>query len=442
VDQLTRWLIKTPVFDFDRISITYAQQNRSQNSGVVGRPGFLNIWGRVPFIQRSLPGYGPSLLYQLGLSSDPHGDMTLKGKGAFPFFAGTTTPGIRAPQGNLTDVFSQGNRLNMRTSRPLWEGARLELTWNLNWDYNVNQTLQTDSLGNPRVLNRIVSGSLDRSFVTLPPVLVFKFFRTSIEDVNKRFEELKADRNDTRLNDAKLAQAFEEGLEALPLGKKIISDIIPRPNWSLRWDGLEKMILFKSFAQRMGLEHSYSSSYKRRWRLAPNGVEVIESQQVSYGFNPLVGLNVSFVEVFKGSLSATFRYGTSTTYDLSPSAQNIVEGNLTDIAISANYGRRGFEFPFFGLSLSNDLDFSFSYSFSRNVRRVYDMKANFKKDGTALEGSSRTSMESRIRYILSARVTASLFHKYSKLKPDAGGSRIPGQTVNDVGLDIRLSIQP
>jgi hypothetical protein len=70
------------------------------------------------------------------------------------------------------------------------------------------------------------------------------------------------------------------------------------------------------------------------------------------------------------------------------------------------------------------------------------MKANFKKDGTPLEGSSRTIMESRIRYILSARVTASLFYKYTKVKPDAGGSRIPGSTVSDVGLDVRIAIQP
>jgi cell surface protein SprA len=442
LDQISRWLVKAPIFDFDRISLTYSQQNRSQNSGVLGRPGFLNVWGRVPFFQESLPEYGPSLLYQLGLSTDPHGDMTVKGKGSFPFFTSTTTPGLRAPNGNLTNVFSQGNRMSMRTSRPLWEGARLELSWNLNWDYNANSTIQSDSLGNARVLNRLVSGSLERSFITMPPILAFKFFKTGIEEVNKRFEELKADRSDTRLNDAKLAQAFEDGLEALPLSKKLISEIMPRPNWSIRWDGLEKFSLFKSFAQRLSLEHNYTSSYRRRWKLSPAGDEAIESQQVSYGFAPLVGMNVTFVEVFKGSLGGTVRYGTTTTYDLVPSAQNIVESQATDIAVSANYGRRGFEFPFFGLSLSNDLDFSFSYGYSRTVRRVYDMKANFKKDGTALEGSSRTIIESRIKYVLSARVTASLFHKYTQLKPDEGGSRIPGQTVNDVGLDIRLAIQP
>jgi cell surface protein SprA len=195
-------------------------------------------------------------------------------------------------------------------------------------------------------------------------------------------------------------------------------------------------------ADRISLDHSYSSNYRRRWKLSPSGDEITESQQVTYGFSPLVGLQLSFGEVLKGTLGGSVRYGTTTTLDLSPSAQNIVESNATDMAISANYGRRGFEFPFFGLSLSNDLDFSFTYTYTRNTRKVYDMKTNFKKDGTALEGSSRTIMETRIRYILSARVTASLFYKYTTLKPDAGGSRIPGSTVNDLGLDIRLAIQP
>ncbi|MGH2568714.1 MAG: hypothetical protein ACRDGA_10265, partial [Bacteroidota bacterium] len=357
-------------------------------------------FARVPFFQESLPEHGPSLLYQLGLSSDPHGQVKLRGSGAFPFFTSTTVPGLRAPNGNLTDVYSQSNRVTMRTSRPLWEGARLELNWNLAWDYNVNKTVQSDADGNPSVLNRLVSGSVDRSFISLPPILFFKFFKTSVEDVNKIYERLKADRSDPRSNDTKLSQAFEEGLEALPLGRKLIGDLLPRPNWSIRWDGLEKLPLFSLVAQKMTLDHSYTSSYRTRWKLSPSGDEITESQQVTYGFSPLVGVSITFGEFLKGNFGSTIRYGTTTTLDLSPSAQNIVETAATDIAVSANYGRRGFEFPFFGLSLSNDIDLSFSYTYTRNTRKVYDMKVNFKKDGTPLEGSSRTLIETRIRYIL------------------------------------------
>ncbi|MBI3587132.1 MAG: cell surface protein SprA [Ignavibacteriales bacterium] len=439
LDRLSRILIKIPFFDFDKLSISFTQTNRSQNSGVIGSPGFLNIFGRVPFFQESMPDYGPSLLYQLGLSSDPNGRVIIQGKRGFPFFTGHAEPGLRAPRGNLVDIFSQSNRINMRTSRTLWDGANLEVNWNVGWSYNVNRTIQSDSLGVPFESNRVVSGDVDRSYLSFPPILFFKFLRTSIEDVQKQYEQLRVDAADTRTPDAKLAQAFEEGFEALPLMKKILGNILPRPNWTLRWEGLEHLPVFSSFASRVSLDHSYTSGYKRRWKLSPNGEEVTESQQVTYGFSPLIGLNFTFKELFKGNFGASFRYGISTNYDLTPSAQNIVEGNLTEINVTANFSRQGFEIPFFGLSLSNDLDISFSYSHSKNERKMYDMQAvNFKKDGTPLESSGRTSLEPRIRYILSSRVTAAMFYKYTKQE----GSRIPGQTINELGIDVRVAIQP
>ena len=443
LDRITRIVFKLPFFEFDKLNINFTQQNRSQNSGIIGRPGFANVFGRVPFFQNSLPDYGPSFMYQLGLSSNPHGDVIIKTKGKFPFLTGYTVPGIRAPRGNLTDNFAQSNRIAMRTSRPLWEGASLDITWNVGWSYNVNRTLQSDSLGVAFVNNEVISGDVDRSYLSFPPVLFFKFFRTSVEDVQKLYERLRVDRSDVRSNDAKLAEAFENGMEAIPFTRKLLGNILPRPNWTLRWDGLEKLSLFEGFASRVSLDHGYSSGYKRRWKIAPTGTEVTESQQVTYGFTPLIGVNIAFKELLKGNFGMTFRLGNSTSYDLTPSAQNIVESGLTDITLTANFTRQGFEIPFFGLSLSNDLDISLSYSYSKNSRRVYDLKAVlFKKEGTPMEGSSRTIIEPRIRYILSSRVTASIYYKYTKLKPDAGGSRIPGSTTNEGGLDVRVAIQP
>ena len=65
---------------------------------------------------------------------------------------------------------------------------------------------------------------------------------------------------------------------------------------------------------------------------------------------------MTFKDFIKGNFSATFRYSTNTNYDLAPSSQNVVESGTSDISVTANYNRQGFEIPFFGLSLSNDLD--------------------------------------------------------------------------------------
>ena len=444
-DQISRALLKAPFFDFDRISITFTQQNRAQHSGVLGGNGFANIFARIPFLQSSVPENGPSFLYQLGLASDPHGRVVLATKSSFPFITGYTVPGLRAARGSsevlLTDVFSQSNRITMRTSRSLWEGVSLDLNWNVGWSYSSNRTVSPDTLGVPFERNLVVSGDVDRSFLTLPPVLFFQIFKTSIDEVNRRYEEAKAIPDGIQ-NDVKLSKAFEEGLEALPLFRKILGSMFPRLNWSIRWDGLEKLPLFKSIASRASLDHSYTSNYRRRWRITPQGDELTEGQSVAYGFTPLLGLNMAFKEFLKGSLAGTFRYGLNTTLDLSPYLLSITESGTEDISMSLTYTRHGFDLPFFGLALSNDLDVSFSYTFAKNSRKLYNMKETiFKKDGTPLEGSSRTVMEPRIRYVLSARVTASFYYRYTKIKPDSDGSRIPGSTVNEGGLDVHVAIQ-
>jgi cell surface protein SprA len=198
--------------------------------------------------------------------------------------------------------------------------------------------------------------------------------------------------------------------------------------------------MFSGFASRVTLDHGYTSTIRRRWRLTPNGGEVTESESVMYGFTPLVGVTITFKGVGKGSLTTNVRFSTSTSTDLSPSVQTITESNTSDITITGNFSQRGFEFPLFGVSLSNDLDINFSYSYSRNNRRAFDFRKPFKEDGDPLEGTIRTIIEPRIRYTLSSRVSASVYYKYTRLKPDEGGSRIPGSTINEGGLDIRLQI--
>ena len=440
LDQLTRIIFKLPFFDWDRLTVSFSHTNTARHGGIRGETGFLNMFGRFPFAQGSVEENGPSLLYQLGLSSDPHGDVVIGTKGSFPFIRGTTIPGKRAPNGNLTDVYGQNNNISMRTSRSLWEGARVDLNWTLTWSYNSTRTITTDDFGTPTVVGRTVSGDISRSFVTFPNAFVFSIFKTGMEEVSKRYELLKGTASDSRTEDLKLIEAFEGGMEALPIGKNILSALMPRPNWSFRWDGLEKLPLFSSFASRVTFDHSYSSTIRKRWRISSTGEEVIESENVTYGFTPLAGLTLTFAEAAKGSLTGNVKYSTTTSYDLAPAVQTITESNTADITVTANYSRRGFEFPFFGLSLSNDLDFTFSYSYSKNNRRAFDFRKTFKEDGEPLEGTIRTIVEPRIRYTLSSRVSASIYYKYTRLKPDEGGSRIPGSTINEGGLDIRVQI--
>ncbi len=140
-------IFKVVFLDYDNINVTFTESNNTQNSGVVGGTGFANFWGTIPFAQESKPENGPSRLYQLGLISDPSGRLVNFGpRPSFPFFGWDVEPGIRAPGGVLVNNFRQNNRLTFKTSRALWEGARLDLNWNTGWAYNRSQNIQTDSL--------------------------------------------------------------------------------------------------------------------------------------------------------------------------------------------------------------------------------------------------------------------------------------------------------
>ena len=366
----------------------------------------------------------------------------------FPFFNFSTSTGLRAANGQINDSYSQDNKITLRTSRDLWTGARIDLTWNIDWKYSRNETIQTDSVGASTVTSVTTGGSIERSFFTLPPTFIFSALKSGIGEVSKEFAALQSNTADTRTDDQKLSQAFVNGFETLPLFQKILGEYMPRVNYSFHWDGLEQFSLFKSFATRVSLDHAYSSTYQTTYHgdIAGGG-EVVDAQHIGYAFSPLLGLSMTFKELFKGNISASVRYGTSTSYDLVPSAMNVVENDTKDISITGSFGRTGFEIPFFGLSLSNDIDISINYTYSDNSRQTFTSLLTETGSGTGLdggvpgEGSSRSVTEPRIRYVLSSRVTASLFYRYTKVTPDAGGSTIPGSTTNEGGLDVHIAIQ-
>jgi hypothetical protein len=80
---------------------------------------------------------------------------------------------------------------------------------------------------------------------------------------------------------------------------------------------------------------------------------------------------------------------------------------------------------------------------TKNSRTQYEIVKIERQDlnGTTLDGSTRTVLEPRIKYVLSQRVNASIYYRLTKITPDAEGSNIPGSTTNEAGLDIHISIQ-
>ena len=90
------------------------------------------------------------------------------------------------------------------------------------------------------------------------------------------------------------------------------------------------------------------------------------------------------------------------------------------------------------MALKNDIEFSLAYSNARTSAVRYDM-ARFTEEGTPLDGTTRVTIEPRIKYTISAKVTLSIFYKRSTVEPE-GASRIPPTTTNEAGLDVNIAI--
>lgn len=435
-----------PFLDFETIGVNFSSTNTSSNGGLPSfRPGMGNFF-RIPFIQQSDPELGPSQLYQLGLVSDPYSTLSFVPKKGFPFFGFALGPTRRVGllNGvNITDNYANSNTLDIRTSRNLWTGARIDLTWHVNWTYNRSETFTTDTAGYviPTSITTQTSGQVTRSFFTLPPVFVFTMFKSGINQVATDYQNLKtADPNNQQssAND-KASQAFVQGFETLPILDKIFGQYMPRMNYSFSWGGLEGLPLFKSFASQVSLSNAYQSTYTQNWHAAATGGTVTDAQTISYGFQPLLGLNITFKPFGDANISGSVMYNTTTQYNLSPSARTIAQSYTGQLSITADYAKRGFSLPLFGLDLKNDIDISANYSVSQSSRLSYSLD-NISSGATPIDGTSQTSIELQFKYNISQRVTASIYYKNTRLAPTVPGSPIPGTTTNEAGIDVHVSI--
>ena len=406
--------VKSVFFDYENITLSFNNDNSLSKSGLKSSgTGFNNFWG-LYHNDEAGPGRG----FMIGLSDD-------------------VGPRAFQPGTNLSDVFQQKNNLDFKTSRPLWEGAKIDISWKVGWSLNKNTTLSTNEFGEVFVSNVNASGSLSRSFLTLPPTLFLSVFNSGIKRVHELYDPNSPDAG------ASLSNAFIDGFESFPIFARLgfleeFAKYIPRPNWRVTWDGLEKMPLFESIATRVSLEHSYNSNYSEGWRLSPDGERQVQTQKIDYAFAPLAGLNLTFGKLWGGNLMGSVKYSTRTSFDLGITTSNITETFSRDIGFTINYSKSGFDLPLFGVSLQNDIEFSLSYTSAKNSTVRYEM-VNFVEDGIPQDGTARVTIEPRIKYTISAKVTLSIFYKRSTVEPE-GASRIPPTTTNEAGLDVNIII--
>lgn len=443
---------KTIFLDWEKLDFTFNQTNSAQNPGVFGGTGLSNVWARSFLGRQSLEMFGPSTPYQLGLVSSPHGDFQMTGSNKFPYFGFKTSKGRRPPNAVLQENFAQNSTLEMRTSRPLWEGATLDVNWKTAKGYNRNQTVETDEFGRPHPRNVIVTETFNRTFITFPTIFGFNPFNNTIEHVVELYNQRKTgiinSNLDTVSKNQKLLEAlnksFYEGLEMFSFTGGKVGKFLPSLNYGIRWEGLEKYDFWKDYVKKVTVDHVYTSTYQESASITDNGRSV-QNQIVQYGFNPVVGVTANFDEdKFDGQLTANIKWVSQTSYQLNAAGRSTISKQTTnEITAQASYMKRGFEFPLFGIRLQNDLEYSFLFTFKDNSNTTFDVldRSSFtgkNKNGRTLTGNKQIIVEPRARYSMSNRVTASLFFRYEGTFNE--GAAQPGFHTTQVGLDIRISI--
>jgi len=449
---LLRYLIKIPILDFQTVRFSYTQNNTAKNPGVVGSTGLSNLWGRSLLFRSESPDFGPGTAYQLGLISDPHGKLIFGLQPSFPFIKVDTRQGIRAPSIYVQDNYTQKNTLTATTNRPLWPGASLDLNWSVDWGYNKNYSVTSNANGVVTGYSgAILTGNLTRTYLSLPSFFGINIFNNDIEDVVEEYrrrvdalpkpgggdaEQITYNKQLTEV----LSETFEEQLETLNWLPGSISRYLPRMNWRLQWNGIEKLPFFSGWAQSVSFRHEYKSQFVRNFTITDDEGLKPETHTVSRGFQPFAQITITGKpDVWKGTMTGSIAFKTQTNFSLISSARSEISQELkNEIEAQFGYQRRGLSLPFFGLNLKNDVEFTFAFSYAKSTRKRFDL-TNFTPAGNN-DGSTRINIRPAIRYTLSNTVQASAFISHEATIPDSEGSREIRRSTTKVGIDLRIGI--
>ena len=435
-------------FDYDKIDFNFNQTNTSQNSGVFGGTGFNNFWRTFGALDNHRY-FGPSAAYQFGLISNPHGAFQMHSSNQFPFVSFSTTPGLRPANGVYQDNFTQKSTFDIKTSRDLWKGAKLDLSWNTDLSYNRNQTVTSDSFCIPHFSNILVNESFNRTFLSLPSVFGINFFGNDAENIikiyNQRAKAIDANNSLDSLSKNRhkmlaLSDAFYDGLEAFSFSSGSIGKFLPAVNWKLNWEGLEKWPIWHGWVKKATFEHAYTSKYTEVSQVTDNG-KVIQQQASQTGFQPLIGIHVTLDQKkTNGLVNATFKWNSTNQYSVTTANRSTISRQSSEeLQIQASYAMNNFEFPLFGINLKNELEFSALVSYKMNKTATYDItKSTNPADGRSLDGNKQVIVEPRVTYSISNAVKASAFVRYEGTFNEGAGT--PGFTTFQIGMDLRISL--
>ena len=236
------------------------------------------------------------------------------------------------------------------------------------------------------------------------------------------------------------------------------SGMLPKPNWTILYNGLSKIPVLSELFTNITLTHGYNSNLSMNSftssllytdiyrRGAPSFKDSISGNYVPYflvpnitiseRMEPLLGLNLTTVTQW----SLRFEYKKSRILSLSLVDYQLSENNSTEWVFGTAYRKRGVKLPFTipGLNsnkLSNDLTFRLDLS----TRDMFNSNSRLDQSNAYGTGGQREiTIQPSIDYVLNTKINLKFFFDRRRATPYISSS--PPITNTRAGVNIRIAL--
>ena len=253
--------------------------------------------------------------------------------------------------------------------------------------------------------------------------------------------------------------------------------LIPLPNWTVTYSGLERLPILRALTDQISVQHGYSSTSTTdviteylsagepldtrdgfdgvlvagAAAFADGGFDEPRTITVNQRFQPLIGVTVGW----KGSIQTSVTLNKSSIYSLDPSNADLDVKDVDDIRVEFGFAKTGLSL--LGLRrLNNNIRLTLTGSYANDVitefqagndaQRVLAFRngePEVDEDGNAIgplrdpQGSftRRLLLSPRISYTVSNQVTADVFASYERLDQNLGSG---GNTRFNGGVNLRI----
>jgi len=253
-------------------------------------------------------------------------------------------------------------------------------------------------------------------------------------------------------NSVKVAKNSNPSLRSNPF-----SGIIPKPNWTVTYNGLSRLPGLDKIFTNFSIRHGYHSTFSMNsfntallfvdpLRIGyPSFVDPLTGNYIPYFLVPNITIQESFdplIEVdmtFTNQLETRFEYKKSRTLTLSLIDYQLAENRSTEMTFGFNWRRKGVplikKLPFMKKELDNDVTIRVDFSLRD------DATANSKLDqGTSFGtgGQKVIRIAPSIDYVLNNRVSLKLYFEQNRNIPKISNAFPITNTRG--GLQVRVSL--